>query len=247
VQRYFVNQENITEELVTITGEDVFHISKVLRGRAGDKIICCNGTGLDCLAEITEIEASKVTARILHFLEDNREPQIQLVLAQALPKSDKMELIIQKGTEIGVSAFLPFTSERTIVQLNDKKEQKRGERWRKIAKEAAEQSHRSIIPELLPAVSFKELLRLVNQQLSLFAYENERTSTLYKALENQKHPTKILLIIGPEGGFTEKEAADIQASGAISVSLGKRILRTETAGLVGAANILYELEVRGKM
>lgn len=247
MQRYFVNQENITEELVTITGEDVFHISKVLRGRAGDKIICCNGTGLDCLAEITEIEASKVTARILHFLEDNREPQIQLVLAQALPKSDKMELIIQKGTEIGVSAFLPFTSERTIVQLNDKKEQKRGERWRKIAKEAAEQSHRSIIPELLPTVSFKELLRLVNQQLSLFAYENERTSTLYKALENQKNPTKILLIIGPEGGFTEKEAADIQASGAISVSLGKRILRTETAGLVGAANILYELEVRGKM
>jgi len=242
MQRYFINKEQFTDNEVIITGDDVHHISKVLRGNVGDKIICVNGEGYDVYAEIVSIEPKRVVCRIADVLADSREPQIEVLLAQALPKSDKMDLIIQKGTEIGVTTFLPFTSERTIVQLNDKKEQKRVERWEKIAKEAAEQAHRSRIPKILPLTSLKQLLSNLDGMLPLIAYEKEDTNSLNKVLTQNLSHKKILLIIGPEGGFTEKEISLAEEKGAISISLGKRILRTETAGIVGAANIIYQLD-----
>lgn len=242
MQRYFVNKEQFIDNQVVITGDDVHHISKVLRGNIGEKIICANGEGYDVYAEIVSIEPKKVICKIVDTVADTREPQIELILAQALPKADKMDLIIQKGTEIGVSAFLPFTSERTIVQLNDKKEQKRVERWEKIAKEAAEQAHRSRIPYILPVTDLKELLSDLRGILPLIAYEKENTNCLNKVLTDNSNQKRILLIIGPEGGFTEKEIKLAEEKGAISISLGKRILRTETAGIVGAANIIYQLD-----
>ncbi|WP_321164140.1 RsmE family RNA methyltransferase [Tepidibacillus decaturensis] len=124
MQRYFVPKEQFNEDRVTILGDDAHHLIKVLRSEPGDQIICSNGGGLDVLAEITSIEAKQVDCRILSKLEGTREPKVEIILAQGLPKADKMDLIIQKGTEIGVKSFIPFTSERTIVQLNDKKEKK---------------------------------------------------------------------------------------------------------------------------
>lgn len=241
MQRYFVNQEQIDNDKVIITGDDVHHIAKVLRSKIGDEIICSDGNGKDVVASIVSIEETRVVCKVESDCIPTREPEVQITLAQGLPKSDKMDLIIQKGTEIGVSSFLPFVSERTVVQLNEKKEQKRLERWNKIAKEAAEQSHRSKIPNISPVIQFKELLKYMDDSLVFIAYEKEDTMSLYKALSD-KQIKKIMLIIGPEGGFSENEINRAIESGAISISLGKRILRTETAGLVGAANILYHLE-----
>ncbi|MFT9487050.1 MAG: 16S rRNA (uracil(1498)-N(3))-methyltransferase [Tepidibacillus sp.] len=242
MQRYFVPKEQFNEDRVTILGDDAHHLIKVLRSEPGDQIICSNGEGLDVLAEITSIEAKQVDCRILSKLEGTREPKVEIILAQGLPKADKMDLIIQKGTEIGVKSFIPFTSERTIVQLNDKKEKKRLERWEKIAKEAAEQAQRSVIPNILPVHSWKELLQIIKNEWSLIAFEQESTKTLYQVLSNNLEVKRVLLIIGPEGGFSNQEVIEAENQGSISISLGNRILRTETAGLVGVANILYHLE-----
>lgn len=242
MQRYFVDKNQFFSDKVIIAGDDVHHITKVMRNNIGDKIICSNGHGQDAIVEIIEIENKQIVCKITDEHLENREPRTHITLVQGLPKADKMELIIQKGTEVGVSAFLPFTSERTIVQLDQKKEQKRLERWDKIAKEAAEQAHRSLIPKILPVVSFKELLKLNEDGLTLIAYEKENSRTLYQVLEQNNNVDKVFLIIGPEGGFSEQEIIAAEKNGAVSVSLGKRILRTETAGIVGVANILYHLD-----
>ena len=242
MQRYFVSPDQIVNDQVIIVGDDVRHISKVLRYRTGDLIICSTGQGLDVKAEMISIEPDRVICRIVEKIKENRESDFRLILAQALPKADKMDWIIQKGTEIGISAFFPFTSERTIVQLDSKKEAKRIERWEKIAKEAAEQSQRSLIPPILPVMNWKELLNTFENRLAFIAYEQEEAETLFKAINKSLNFNEIILIIGPEGGFSPLEIEEAKKHGAISISLGKRILRTETAGLVGAANIIYHLE-----
>lgn len=242
MQRYFVNPEQFADDKVIITGDDVHHITKVLRLKVGDHIICSNGLGIDALSEIIQIDSTQVLCNIVSILDKVNESNINIILAQSLPKADKMDLIIQKGTEIGISSFLPFISERTIVRLDDKKEQKRLERWQKIAKEAAEQAHRNKIPEILPVSSWKDLLAKISDQLTLIAYEKEAKNFLYQTMKNNPECKNILLIIGPEGGFSEKEIKEAEDNGATSVSLGKTILRAETAGLVGAANIIYHLE-----
>lgn len=242
MQRYFVNQKQFIDDKVIINNDDVHHITKVLRSSIGDNVIISNGDGYDVIAEISVIEPKQVICKIVSEIKDNREPNVEIILAQGLPKSDKMDLIIQKSTEIGVSKIIPFTSDRTIVQLNEKKEQKRLERWRKITKEASEQAHRSIIPEISPLVTFNKLLEIMGEQLTLIAYEKENSLQLYQALNKIPDINKVLLVIGPEGGFTGQEVKKVVEQGAYSISLGKRILRTETAGLVGISNILYHLE-----
>ncbi|MFV9511014.1 16S rRNA (uracil(1498)-N(3))-methyltransferase [Tepidibacillus sp. LV47] len=242
MQRYFVPKDQFSEKQVWITGDDVKHITKVLRLQLGDTIICSNGEGLDVLAKIVEIMRNQVVCDIIEVIQDNRESPFHIILAQGLPKSDKMDFIIQKGTEIGVTSFLPFTSERTIVHLDANKEQKRLERWRKIAKEAAEQAHRSIIPQIHRVLSWHELLKQMEHEFTFIAYEKENTMTLYQALAKNLEQKRIMLVIGPEGGFSEKEIEEAKKRGATSISLGKRILRAETAGLVGVANLLYHLE-----
>lgn len=242
MQRYFVDPSNFFDDKAIIVGDDVHHITKVLRYKIGDKVICCDNQGTSVITRIASINSEQIECKTLSIIKDNNEPLIDITLAQALPKSDKMDLIIQKGTEIGVTSFLPFTSERTIVQLNDKKEQKRMERWYKIAKEASEQSHRSIVPKILPIINYEELLNNIDNMFTLIAFEKEKTITLFETLNNNVDIKKVLLVIGPEGGFTDREIELAHFHGAISISLGKRILRTETAGLVGTANILYHFE-----
>ncbi len=242
MQRYFVQPEQFQDDKVFISGDDVHHISRVLRSETGDQLICSNGNGLDVVAEIIIIEAEQVVCKIISEIKESRESRVRLIVAQALPKADKMDLIVQKGTEIGASAFIPFTSKRTIVQLDAKKEQKRIERWQKIVKEAAEQAHRSIIPNVFSVMKWEELLKHTKDYLTLIAYEQETTQTIAKVLDQHVDVDAIMLIIGPEGGFTEEEIKEAEKHGAIAISLGKRILRTETAGMVGAANIFYHIE-----
>lgn len=241
LQRYFVSPNQWNDSHVVIQGDDAAHIAKVMRMKPGEKVICSNGEGVDFIVELQTVSNSEVVARQIEKLENNREPSIQVTIAQGLAKGDKMDLVIQKGTEIGMAKLIPFSSSRAIVQLDAKKESKRIERWEKIAKEAAEQSHRSIIPEISAVLTWKELIQSQKHvDLKLVAYENESTLSIQKALTSAPEGVKnIILVIGPEGGLSEEEVNFAVENGFQSVQLGKRILRTETAGLVGLSCLLY--------
>ncbi|MEK4512152.1 RsmE family RNA methyltransferase [Paenibacillus sp. FSL K6-2524] len=247
MQRYFIEPEHFGEQSVKIIGEDVRHISKVMRSKPGDEIIVSDGVSKVALVEITGIESEEVTADIIELMSSSGEPWLQVTVAQSLPKGDKMETVIQKCTEIGAASFLPFLSERTVVQYDHKKEEKRTTRWRKIAKEAAEQAHRSLIPVVENPTSWKELLAAIPAyDLVCLCYEKEQGQQLRDVLSpfvmklESQQKYKILVVVGPEGGFAEAEVTSAEAVGAISVGLGRRVLRTETAAMAALTCIMYE-------
>ncbi len=256
MQRYFVAPEQFSETGVYLTGDDAHHAVRVMRMKEDEHIIVSDGEARTVLAVIREVSSSTIQADIVEELTRDSEPGWAITIAQSLPKGDKMELVIQKGTEIGAFAFVPFESERMIVQYDGKKEAKRLERWSKIAKEAAEQAHRHRIPPIDQVQSWKQLLRQIETyDLSLFCYEREGAEAhgrgIGKAVREWRneqtaegrllaHMPRILLIVGSEGGFTEREANEAEAAGSKLVGLGRRILRTETAGLVGLTCLLYE-------
>ncbi len=247
MQRYFIAREQFTDTSVQITGDDAHHIINVMRSHAGEQLICSNGVDREVLVQITEMQKGLVLATIVEELTMDHEPGVEVWIAQSLPKGDKMESVIQKCTEIGAARFIPFVSERTIVQYDGRKELKRIERWQKIAKEAAEQAHRNRIPNIDTSLTFKQLLDRVQQvDLALFCYEKEAGLRLKDVLQKtevgpQAGKVRIyLLIVGSEGGFTEDEMVKAEAAGCKSISLGSRILRTETAALVGLTCIMYE-------
>ncbi len=246
MQRYFVEKEQFENEKVRILGEDARHISRVMRGRAGDQIIVCDGVLRVVLAELEIVEQSEVIAVVLEEIAEKNEARFRVSIAQSLPKGDKLETVIQKCTEIGADAFVPFLSERTVVQYDAKKEEKRLQRWSKIAKEAAEQSHRSRIPVIKQPLTYKQLLKTFGDyDLVLFCYEKENGLQLRDAVRpfaesRQESEANVLLVVGPEGGFAEREADEAEAAGAKITGLGKRILRAETAGMAALSCILYE-------
>ncbi|WP_309123029.1 16S rRNA (uracil(1498)-N(3))-methyltransferase [Paenibacillus sp.] len=244
MQRYFVTPDNMLEDKAIVRGDDAHHLMRVMRAAPGDKVIVSDGANRECLAEVVELYKENVLLKLLEERPMEGEPKLDVWIAQSLPKGDKLETVIQKGTEIGATAFLPFASARTIVQYDAKKEAKRLDRWRKIAKEAAEQAHRSKVPDVRDAMRWSDVLSAAERaQLALLCYEKESGRQLKDALREAKlDPARgpVLVIVGPEGGFTEEEAAEAERRGCVAVSLGRRILRTETAGLVAAACILYE-------
>ncbi|QAY66318.1 16S rRNA (uracil(1498)-N(3))-methyltransferase [Paenibacillus protaetiae] len=254
MQRYFVAPEQFDgTSKVRLTGEDAFHAVRVMRMKPGDPFIVSDGSRVTAIASITEADSSEVKADIVELLASDSEPAWAVTIAQSLPKGDKMELVIQKGTEIGAYAFAPFQSERMIVQYDHKKEAKRLERWSKIAKEAAEQSHRNRVPAVEAVKTWRELMAAVPDfDLALFCYEREGDAAAGTGIadavrkwRSEQAPAQdaqphIILMVGPEGGFTEAEANEAEAAGAVIVGLGKRILRTETAGIVGLTCLLYE-------
>lgn len=247
MQRYFVPVEQLMETQVFVTQDDAHHLMKVMRANVGDRFIASNGVNREVLAEITEIDKGMVTAEVVEELVMNNEPLVEVWVAQSLPKGDKMEAVIQKCTEIGATRFIPFVSQRTVVQYDGKKEAKRLERWQKIAKEAAEQAHRNRVPIVESPFAWKQLLQLVGDaEAALFCYEKEEGLQFRDALTDEaglkepRNAKRIILIVGPEGGFTEQEAEEAEAAGCKTVRLGKRILRTETAAMVGLTCILYE-------
>jgi 16S rRNA (uracil1498-N3)-methyltransferase len=251
MQRYFVSPEQVAEEAVLLEGEDARHLAVVMRARPGIRFIACDGAGTEFVAEVRSIGSGRVEAAILERRRPVAEPAWKVTVAQSLPKGDKLETIIQKGTEAGACAFAPFVSERTIVQYDARKEMRRAERWRKIAKEAAEQAHRGIVPEVAAVCGWPSILGKCREyDLALFCYEEEGRSGgglkpvlrefRERAAASMAQPPRVLLIAGPEGGFTPREAEEAAAAGAKPVGLGRRILRTETAALVALACIAYE-------
>ncbi|WP_128896517.1 16S rRNA (uracil(1498)-N(3))-methyltransferase [Longirhabdus pacifica] len=256
MQRYFVPAEQFAANTVTIKDDDAHHIVKVMRQKIDDEIIVSNGNGHTVLAKISHIEGKEVTATIQYELEDKTEANVEVWVAQSLPKGDKCETIVQKCTELGADKIIPFQSVRTIVQYDQKKMHKRLERWRKIAKEAAEQAHRDVIPEVTEIYSWKQILSIASEaDLAMICYEKEDAVGIKDALQRislsaavgESEKKKILIIIGPEGGFTEEEASQAEMEGCTSIHLGKRILRTETAGMVALSCIYYETgEMGGK-
>ena len=207
----------------------------------------CDGTGNDYEAEITEISEDNIKLEIKKTTFTESEPMVKITLFQGLPKGEKMELIIQKCVELGVFSIIPVNTERCIVKLDSKKEKKKIERWQKISESAAKQSGRGIIPEIGNVISFSEALKkAADMDMAMIPYELEQDRGIkafldeYKKLENKK---TLGIFIGPEGGFSAEEIEKAVSSGVVPVTLGKRILRTETAGLTAVANTLFYLDM----
>lgn len=244
--KFFVNQEQIENEKIKIAGQDVNHIKKVLRLEEKEKICICNKeNSKSFICEILEINNVEISCKILDEVSDTTEANTYIHIFQGLPKADKMELIIEKSTEIGVKEITPVIMKRTIVKLDEKDKLKKVDRWRKIAEVASKQSKRDAILKVNDIINFQNIFEKVKDyDIVLVAYENENEKTLKSILKdlNNKENVKVAVLIGPEGGISEEEISLCIEESFISVTLGKRILRTETAPLVISSNILYELE-----
>ncbi|MBO3443175.1 16S rRNA (uracil(1498)-N(3))-methyltransferase [Clostridium sp. CCUG 7971] len=243
MDRFFVEKKNISIENNTciIEGEDVKHISKVLRCKIGEELEICDNDNKEYICEITNIDKDNVTLDILKHIDIKRESDLKVKLYQGLPKGPKMEMILQKLTEIGVDEIILVQTKRSVVNVSDKKEDKKIERWERIIYEAAKQSKRGKIPKLRGILSFKEALEdMKENDLNIAPYENERTKSIKKALKGVDI-NNIGIFVGPEGGFEDSEIASIEEIKGQVVSLGPRILRTETASVVASSIVLYEL------
>ncbi|CEO07993.1 methyltransferase [[Clostridium] sordellii] len=247
MDRFFVEKKNVNLENNTciIEGEDVKHISKVLRCRVGEELEICDNDNNEYICEITSIDKSEVKLNIIDKVDIKRESDLKIKVYQGLPKGPKMEMILQKLTEVGVDEIILVQTKRTVVKVEDKKEDKKIERWERIIYEAAKQSKRGKIPKLRGILSFKEALSdMGKNDLNIAPYENERTKSIKQAIKGQDI-NNIGIFVGPEGGFEDTEIKDIEDIGGQSVSLGPRILRTETASLVASSIVLYELSDLG--
>ncbi len=246
--KFFIENKNITNNIITIQGKDVNHIKNVLRKKSGDQLEICNKTTQqDYICEIDKLEEEKITCKILKKTENNAESKIKVTIYQGLPKSDKMELVIQKSVELGVYEIAPVEMKRCVVKLNEKDKNKKLERWQKISEVASKQSGRSIIPKINPVIKISEICEKCSQyDKFIVAYENEEETTLKQELKDIKNEQdkeiKIGVLIGPEGGIDSTEIEYLQKNGAKIITLGKRILRTETVALNILSIIMYELD-----
>ena len=239
---FFVNSNDINDNFAKISGEDYNHIRNVLRMKIGTKILINDKEKSNSyLAEIQEIGAKEIICKVIEKMESN-EMSVNVTLFQGIPKSDKMEYIIQKSVELGVSEIVPTEMKNCVAKINN--EENKLTRWNKISETAAKQSKRSIIPKVESKISFDDLLNKIKEfDLVIVAYENEKHTSLKDVLQNCKGVKNIAIIIGPEGGIDTKELKLLEDNGVQVASLGKRILRTETAPIVMLSMILYEYEM----
>lgn len=248
MQRYFVNNEQVKNNNIYITGEDYHHISRVMRMKQGDHIICVTPDEQSALCEIGEITNEHVMVNILQWNHQSTELPVQITIASGLPKGDKLEWMMQKGTELGAYEFIPFFAARSITKWDNKKIQKRVERLQKIVKEAAEQSHRFYMPKVRLPVTVKELVQLSQlYDYKIVAFEEDakkgERSNFAKLLQAMRQGETLIIVFGPEGGLTQEEVQLFEKNGFQSCGLGPRILRTETAPLYALAAASYQLEL----
>lgn len=248
MQRYFLKNNQFNKDLALITGDDAHHMSRVMRMTIGDQVIVCNEDKNCYYATIKQIKDQEIEVTLDSMIEAQTELPIEVTIAQGLPKGDKFEWVIQKATECGASEFIPLEMERSVVKLDAKKAGKKIERWNKIAKEAAEQSHRQMVPNVTSVQTLKQLLANASQyDICLFAYEETakqgQLAQLKQTLSTIENHKKLLVIVGPEGGISEKEEAILLESGFKPCALGPRILRTETAPIYILSAISYALEL----
>lgn len=243
--RFYAQGPASDETSISITGSDVNHIKNVLRMKKGEKLIICNGQGQDYYCIIDEVCEREIIVQILEVKESEAELKSKIYLFQGLPKKDKMELIVQKAVELGAFEIIPVMMKRTIVKLEDKKkEQKKLERWQSIAEGAAKQSGRGVIPQVSEVMSYKDAIALAEKMdMALLPYERaENIEVTRQKIAECKGKKQIGIFIGPEGGFEEEEIQYALEHQVTPITLGKRILRTETAGLTILSNLMFALE-----
>lgn len=244
MHRFFVEPSQIGEKEIVITGPDVNHIRNVLRMRAGEELLAADGQGSEYRCILRELQDSEIRAEICRKLSGSAELPSRITLFQGLPKSDKMDLIIQKCVELGVFRIVPVTTKRTVVKLDAKKEESRRKRWTAVSESAAKQSGRGIIPEISGVQSFREAVEEAGElDVCLIPYEKaENMARTREILSGIPAGASIGVFIGPEGGFEEEEVKEAMEAGARPITLGRRILRTETAGMAVLAMLGYLLE-----
>lgn len=244
MHRFFIEHSQIQDGKLYVEGTDVNHIKNVLRMKPGDQVMVSDGEGMQYLCALEAFDSGLVWFGIVDTWRENRELSSKLYLFQGLPKGDKMELIIQKATELGAYELVPMVTGRTVVRLDEKKAEKKNVRWNAIAESAAKQSGRSVIPRVRGAMTFSEALAYAgNLDVLLIPYEKaEGMEATRKAIEGIRPGQSVGIFIGPEGGFEEGEVEQAMEKGAAPVTLGRRILRTETAGFVVLSMLLYHLE-----
>ncbi|GBE38571.1 MAG TPA: 16S rRNA (uracil(1498)-N(3))-methyltransferase [Nitrospirae bacterium] len=237
--RIFLPPDELTSEQITITGEQAKHLS-VLRVKPDDQVFIFDGVGNRYTCEVLQSHKKEVTARLIKKEPYSTQSPISIVLAQGIPKGDKMDLIVQKATELGVNNIVPLISERSQIRKTSKKD-----RWEKIALSASQQSGREKVPNISEPLSYDEFIYSCSGETpssaGILLYEEEKTRKLKEVLGNLRHCKRIVLLVGPEGGFSKKEAQMAIEKNFISVSLGPRILRTETAPITAISIIQYEL------
>lgn len=243
MHRFFIPKPFKQE--MQITGRDAHHIIDVLRMVPGDRLQSVADDGISFVGEITVVGTNSVTVLAREILRETHEPDVRISLLQGLAKGEKMEFIIQKAVEIGVTDIFPVAMAHSVVVLESSKAEKKVERWQKIAEAAAKQSKRDIIPVVHEVMALGQVLQKEKWDLLLIAYESENQVSLKEALQAHKEAKTVGVVIGPEGGLSTEEVEAAQQQGGIAVSLGRRILRTETAGLVAATAILYETDNLG--
>ncbi len=238
MHRFFVPKDWISGDAATLSGEQAHQIGYVLRLRPDDRIILLDGSGWEYEVELREFSHGQVRGNIVRKEKSSREPALRITFYQALLKVDKFEFVLQKGTELGVSAFVPFISERCVVRTPGEAKM---ERWRKVIQEAAEQSERAVLPVLHPVVDFAAACKNISRP-ALILWEEEKQRSLKAALRSEPFSTakSLSMMVGPEGGFPQHEVELAAGYGIQPVSIGRRVVRAETAGLAALSIILYE-------
>lgn len=241
---FFAEHENISEDYIDIRGGDVNHIKNVIRLKAGDEVLISSGDNYDYLCVIEELNDTVVTTKIIEKREKNNELPVKVYLFQGLPKADKMELIIQKMVELGAYEIIPVSMKRSVVKLDDKKSKSKTARWNAISESAAKQSKRSIIPQVSEVLTFKQALEKAGElDVLLLPYECAEGMDYTRRLVSDIKPgNSVGIFIGPEGGFDKAELELARSAGCDIITLGKRILRTETAGMMLMSVIMYNME-----
>lgn len=244
MSHFFITSDQVSENSVSIIGDDVNHMKNVLRMRTGEAFTAADENGIFYHCEVDTLEKQEVTAKILWKEQGTSELSSKIYLFQGLPKSDKMELIIQKAVELGVYAVVPVATKRAVVKLDAKKEASKRKRWQNIAEGAAKQSGRMLVPQIMEVKNFSEALQMAKElDINVIPYECARGMDATREIFGSIRPgMSIGIFIGPEGGFEESEVEQAKALEVKPVTLGRRILRTETAGLTTLSILMYLLE-----
>lgn len=241
--KFFVDRSSIQGDTVYIYGDNVNHIKNVFRMKVGRELVLCDGCGNDYNAVITAESSDCITANIVSTVCSGTEPCVRVTLYQGLPKGSKMDLIIQKNVELGVSRIVPVMCDRTVVKLDNKDVNRKVDRWNKIAHEAAKQSGRGVVPMVAEPVTFDDAIDMAKtSDLLLIPYEKEKETRLKDVLRKNTVASDVSVFVGPEGGFEEREIEIATCNKVVPVTLGERILRTETASMYMISIVIYELD-----
>ncbi len=247
ITNFYVDPENVQKDSLKMVGEEAQHILKVLRYRKGDEIWVVDGCGTRYKVIIEETSSDLLKGRILSFVHMENEPTCQVTLAQAICRKDRMDFLIEKATEIGVHSIIPVVTERTLIKIDKISNKKnRIDRWKRLAIASMKQSLRTVLPEIQNVIKFQQLIsKFPSYDLSLIATLDDDAKSIKECEELKKGARRVLLVVGPEAGFTEKELSLAKAQGAIPITLGSRRLRTETAGMVFLSLTLHQLNELG--